>query len=121
MKKNVSISGIDAGNKLWTQDTKAWTNKYGHLFDNLHFDNSLNNSQKTNLKKQISKNNSQKNKSQQISTNNSPTFGPTQQGTGNAKQLALPHAEIAPALRHQKVQPVRVGGRVFQRRLQPHL
>lgn len=47
----------------------------------------------------------------------SPTFGTTQQGTGNAKQLALPNTEVAPALRHQKVQAVRVGGRVLQRHL----
>jgi hypothetical protein len=47
----------------------------------------------------------------------SPTFGSAQQGTGNAKQLALPNTEVAPALRHQKVQAVRVGGRVLQRHL----
>ena len=87
----------------------------GHFATILSTIRSKNKSQKTNLKKQISKN-----KPQQISNNNSPTFGTTQQGTGNAKQLALPHTEIAPALRHQKVQPVRVDGRVFQRRLQPH-
>ena len=63
-------------------------------------------------------NNSQKNNSvKQFVKQYSPTFGTTQQGTGNAKQLALPNTEVAPALRHQKVQAVRVGGRVLQRHL----
>jgi len=67
---------------------------------------------------QFSKNNSQKNNSaKQFVKQYSPTFGTTQQGTGNAKQLALPNTEVAPALRHQKVQAVRVGGRVLQRHL----
>jgi len=88
--------------------------KYGHKTFQ-QFDISLQFSQ--HVSQQLF-NNSQKNNSvKQFVKQYSPTFGTTQQGTGNAKQLALPNTEVAPALRHQKVQAVRVGGRVLQRHL----
>ena len=79
-----------------------------HFNNSTFLFNSLNNSS-TILKKN--------NSAEQFVKQYSPTFGSTQQGTGNAKQLALPNTEVAPALRHQKVQAVRVGGRVLQRHL----